>query len=87
MKIEVEYELNRGYIYNEDGEAIGETNFVVPTDWFVKMFGETIWGELETGISIGEFLEVYDPSNDGEFIYQEAIKDGVLIEDLGIVMY
>lgn len=87
MKFKVEYELNRAYIYNEDGEAIGETNFVVPADWFVQMFGETIWGELRTGISIEEFFEEYVPEYDGEFVYQEAIKDGVLVEDIGIVMY
>ncbi len=84
MKIKVEYELNRAWILDEEEEPIGETNFVVPGKWLAKLYSDKYANEYN---SLNEFLEVYEPEVDGEFIYQEAIKDGVLIEDLGVVMY
>lgn len=31
----MEYELNRKYIVDDEGEAIGETNFVVSASWLM----------------------------------------------------
>ena len=84
MKINVEYELNRTWILDEEGESIGETNFVVPGKWLKKLFDKHFADKYD---SLDEFLDVYEPETEGEFIYQTAIKDGVLIEDLGVVMY
>ena len=84
MRIKVEYELNRAWILDEEEEPIGETNFVVPGQWLKQLFDEHFADEYD---SLKEFTEVYEPEVDGEFIYQEAIKDGVLIENLGVVMY
>lgn len=84
MKIKVEYELNREWILDDDEEPIGETNFVVPGKWLAELYGDKYANDY---CSLNEFLEVYVPEDEGEFIYQEAIKDGVLIEDLGVVMY
>ena len=84
MKIKVEYELNREWILDEEEEAIGETNFVVGGQWLKKLFDKHFVDEYD---SLNEFLEVYEPETEGEFIYQEAIKDSALIEDFGIVMY
>ena len=84
MEINVEYELNRAWIMDEDGEPIGETNFVVPEEWLQKLYDENFADEYD---SLDELVEVYEPEDVGEFIYQQAIKDGVLIEDLGVVMY
>lgn len=85
MKFAVEYELNRAFIYDEDGEPIGETNFVVSGSWLEKKFYdeelETIWTDLD------DFLDVYEPETDGEFIYQMAIRDLALVEDFGVMMY
>ena len=81
MKIKVEYELNREWILDEEGEAIGETNFVVGGQWLKKLFDEHFANEYE---SLSEFLDVYEPETEGEFIYKTAIKDDVLIEDLGV---
>ena len=82
-------ELNRAWILDEDGEAVGETNFVVTIKWLNTVFERLNntskfvckYNDLE------DFLEVYEPETDGELMYQEAIKDNALIEDLGIVMY
>ena len=87
--MEFGYELNRAWILDEDEDTIGETNFVVPTDWLEKTFyklnnkNEFIckYDDFE------DFIESYEPETDGELIYQQAIKDGALKENLGIVMY
>lgn len=84
MKIKVEYELNRAWILDDEEEPIGETNFVVPGKWLKNLFDKHFANDYG---SLNKFLEVYEPEAEGEFIYQEAIKDGVLIEDLGVVMY
>ena len=84
MKINFEYELNRGWIIDEDGEIIGETNFVVPADWLVDLFCKTYSDKYD---NFDVFEDTYEPETEGEFIYQEAIKDKVLMEDLGIIMY
>lgn len=85
MKINVEFELNREWIIDEETEEeIGETNFVVPAKWMKELFDKTYADEYD---SLDEFIDVYEPEVDGEFIYQQAIKDGVLVEDLGVVMY
>ena len=84
MKITFEHELNRAWILDEDDEPIGETNFVVPTKWLVELYNDKYANDYD---SFDEFIDVYEPETEGEFIYQAAIKDGVLIEDLGVVMY
>ena len=33
-----------------------------------------------------DFLEVYEPETEGEFIYKKAKEESVLKEDLGVVM-
>ena len=84
MKVEFEYELNREWIYNDDEDVIGETNFVVPAEWLRELY-ENKYTEIYS--SFDDFLDSYEPEVDGEFIYQEAIKQKILKEDLGIVMY
>lgn len=89
ITIEFEYELNREWIYDEDEEIIGETNFVVPTKWLVEAFNELNnedkfickYDDFE------DFIETYEPETDGELLYQKAVADRVLKEDLGVVMY
>ena len=78
-----EHELNRAWIYDDEGETIGETNFVVPTFWLLQIWDEH-YSEYD---SFDDFLDTYEPEIEGEYIYQKAIEDGVLKEDIGIVMY
>ena len=85
MRVEFEHELNRAWIIDkETDEIIGETNFVVPTKWLRELYNKNFSNKYT---DFEEFTDVYEPETDGEFIYQEAIKDGALKEDLGIVMY
>lgn len=85
MKVNFEHELNRKWIIDkETNEPIGETNFVVPTKWLNELYNKKYANEYN---SLDDFTDVYEPETDGELIYQEAIKDGVLVEDLGVVMY
>ena len=84
MEIRFEYELNREYIYDDEVEIIGETNFVVPAGWLMELFNKEYADRYD---SLDDFLDVYEPEVEGEFIYQKAIADGVMIEDLGVVMY
>lgn len=88
MIIECEHELNRGWIYDEE-EIIGETNFVVPTKWLKETFDNLNNGNQFICYydNLNDFLETYEPETDGELIYQKAIADGVLKEDLGVVIY
>ena len=37
--------------------------------------------------NITNFQDTYEPDVDGEWLYQKAIKDGILKEDIGVVMY
>ena len=84
MIMNFEYELNRAWVLDEDDEIIGETNFAVPAGWLKELYDKTYADEYN---SFDEFMEVYDPEAEGEYIYREAIKDNALVEDLGITMY
>lgn len=84
MKIEFEIELNKKWIYDNNGETIGETNFVVSYKWLHDLFNKYYAEKYE---SMEDFLDAYDPECEGEFIYTKAKEDNAIKEDLGIVMY
>ncbi len=79
-----EIELNRAWLYDENDEVIGETNFVLREEYLEKIFEEKYKEEYDT---LDSFLESYEPEDIGEEIYQLAITDGELIEDLGQCYY
>ena len=88
--IEFEHELNRGWIIDEKTEEIiGETNFVVSTKWLAEAFNELNNENkfIRKYDDFDDFEETYEPETDGELLYQKAVADGVLKEDLGVVMY
>lgn len=89
ITIQFEHELNRAWILDEDEDTIGETNFVVPTEWLEETFCKL--NEEDKFVckyeDFEDFTDSYEPETDGELIYQCAIKDGALKEDLGVVMY
>ena len=89
MKINFEYELNRAWINDKYGEPIGETNFVVSTKWLNEAFNELNNGGkfIRKYDDFNDFIETYEPETDGELIYRKALVEGVLVEDLGTVMY
>lgn len=84
MKPKVEYELNRAWIYDDEhDDTIGETLFVVLEDWLLDTYNKHFKNQYDT---FENFLDCYEPETDGEFIYQKAVQDGVLQEDLGVVL-
>ena len=75
--------LNREWIYNDvNGDPVGSTDFEVPMEWLLKVYPIL----FPDGDPIEEFLDWYTPEEDGERIYQQAVKDGVLIQE-GIAVY
>ena len=76
----IELEMNRKWLYNEEGDEIGETLFIVPYKWLMSIYKEHF---SERYTSFEEFLNVYIPEEEGEFIYQKSIEDKVIIEDVG----
>lgn len=83
MKMNVEFEMNRAWIVDEADEIIGETNYIVSDEWLRELFDKEYKDRYD---SLDDFVEVYDPETEGEYIYRKAIKDGALVEDLGVVM-
>ena len=83
MYMKFEYELNRAWIYNEERDVIGETNFVVPADWLKELYDKE-FSDKYTDFEL--FLEAYEPEVEGGFIYQKALEDNV-VQDLGIIYY
>lgn len=84
MKFEFEIELNREWIYDNKGNIIGETNFVVPIPWLKKMFNKHYHKQYNT---FGDFINAYVPEEEGEFLYKIATRDNVMKYDFGAVMY
>lgn len=77
MNIELEITLNRGWIYAKGiDEPIGEKNFTVPAIWLIDVL-EQYW----PGEDPDDFLNVYDPDVEGEFIYRLAKREGVVIDE------
>lgn len=85
ITMEFEHELNRAWVWDKhQEEIIGETNFVVPTKWLNDLYQEKYSKRYD---SFDDFLRMYEPEIVGEYIYKKAINDGVLKEDLGVVLY
>lgn len=77
----IEFELNFGYIYDDDGEIVGEKNFVVSAEWlFTNISKICKYVVLETEQDINDFLNWYDPEEDGRAIFEAALIDGALIK-------
>lgn len=79
MKIVFQTQLNRAWIYDKnDDEIIGETNFVIRTEYLNKIFKELFSDDYK---DLNSFLDVYEPEIEGELIYQRAWADGEIIEE------
>lgn len=77
MQIAIEYTLNRGWIHDEVyEEEVGEKNFTVPGPWLIDTI-ERHWKDIKPD----DFLDVYEPEVEGEFIYRLAQRDGVIINE------
>lgn len=85
MVIHKEYELNRKWITDNIRKTIGETNFVISEDFLLSHWKECPNSNNEENIE--NFLEVYVPEEDGQYLYKLAKDTGNLIEDIGEVLY
>lgn len=75
---DIELELNREWIYGSElDEPIGERNFVIGLEYFKSIFPELFPERTD----IDEFLKIYVPEEDGEKIYQRALRDNALIDE------
>ena len=83
-EINIEIELNRGWLTDKDGFEYGETNFVVP-----ESFARANYKDCPgyRGEDFDDFLNIYEPETDGQFLYELAKKTDNIIEDLGEVAY
>lgn len=77
-----ELELNRGYMYDADGEPIAETIYVVSYFFANKIYNKYLKEKWK--LSFEDFLDAYVPEEDGLFIYEKAKEQKALIEDLGV---
>jgi hypothetical protein len=77
-----ELELNRGYMYEADGEPIAETIYVVSYFFANKIYNKYLKEKWK--LSFEDFLDAYVPEEDGLFIYEKAKEQKALIEDLGV---
>lgn len=83
IALEFEIELNRRWLYDKNGDIIGETNFVVRNEWLQKIFDDHYTQDYH---DLDAFLICYIPEIDGEYLYRRAKEESQLVEDLGVVM-
>lgn len=79
--IQHELTLNKKWIYDKQDEIIGEDNFVVSQEWFDNFY-ESHKNKFPTTNDtddINDFLSVYEPETDGEYIYQHAETEKKII--------
>lgn len=77
MQIAIEYTLNRGWIRDEIyGDEVGEKNFTVPGPWLIDTI-ERHWKDIKPD----DFLDVYEPEVEGEFIYRLAQRADVILNE------
>ena len=83
MPFELQLELNRAWIYDEnEEESIGERNFVVPMQWLMHNINKICPRAcVYTNEDFDDFLNWYCPEEDGQAIYEAAVRMGVLIRE------
>jgi hypothetical protein len=72
-KVPVELELTKHNQNNSDGELIKEETFVIDLKYFNKVYKELNLGK--NYLSKKEFLDWYDPEEEGLLIYNKAKED------------
>lgn len=81
---DLEIEMNREWLYNDNDNNIGEINFVVS-----KKFAEEFYNSnyKEKYPTFKDFLSAYIPEEEGQELYSYALSCNGLIDDLGEVYY
>ena len=82
LTINVEFELVKEKIYDDDIEVIAEYTYVVSGEWLSETYKNHIVKMFDyEGVSLDEFLDVYDPDIEGTAIYHLAKEEGEIIEE------
>ena len=78
----VEYELTKEVIYDEENEPMQEYIFIVPAEWLSQMYKEHLTKMFDyEGWDLDVFLATYDPEIEGTAIYHLAKADNVIIDE------
>ena len=82
LTINIEFELVKERIYDDDIEAIAEYIYVVSGEWLSEIYRNHIVKMFDyEGVDLDEFLDVYDPDVEGTAIYYLAKEEGEIIEE------
>lgn len=82
LTINVEFELVKEKIYDDDIEVIAEYTYVVSGEWLSETYKNHIVKMFDyEEVSLDEFLDVYDPDVEGTAIYYLAKEQGEIIEE------
>ena len=81
MTFDVEYELTKEVIYNDDIEPISEYTFVISGAWLNILWHESLRGLFTDYESLDDFLDIYDPEYEGSIIYEYSKKAGEIKEE------
>ncbi len=78
----VEYELTKEVVYDEDIEVVAEYTFVVSAEWLSKLYNEHLIKMFHyEDFTLDEFLDAYDPDVEGVSIYYLAKSQNEIIEE------
>ena len=78
----VEYELVKEKVYDDEIEVVAEYTYVVPAEWLSKLYKEHITKMFHyEEDDFDEFLCCYDPEVEGTAIYHLAKSDNVIIDE------
>ena len=82
LTINVEFELVKKRIYDDDIEVIAEYTYVVSGEWLSEIYRNHIVKMFDyESVDLDEFLDVYDPDVEGTTIYYLAKEEGEIIEE------
>ena len=81
ITFEVEYELTKEVLYNDDIEPVEEYTFVIPGAWLNILWHESLRGLFTDYDSLDEFLDAYDPEYEGQIIYLVSQKNHQIKEE------
>ena len=82
ITFEVQYELVKEVVYDDDIEVTAEYTFVISAEWLSKLYNEHLihmFGYED--YTLDEFLDMYDPEVEGISIYYLAKGQGKIIEE------
>ncbi len=82
LTINIEFELTKEKVYDEDNIVREEYTFVVSAEWLSKLYDEHIAKLFDyEDYTLDEFLDMYDEEIEGAAIYCIAKKQGEIIEE------